>query len=185
MRFLLPTVAAFLILFQPASADSIQYYLERVAIHARLVQSKLSEGTEPVERSGLLRSDLQRLVGDVEQWQTSSRGRKVADEVRGGLDGYRRVLMVSAFTAGLDANQNAALSLLLLELEQASSALAGGLEKDTLGNLRLQPARSSNIGLWGGYGPWGGFAGPWGPGYDPWGPYFGRPINPGSCPYFW
>ncbi len=185
MRFLLATVAAFFLLMQSASAESIQYYLERVAIHARLVQSKLSEDPATAERSGLLRSDLQRLVNDVEQWKKSPSGRNVADEVRGGLDGYRRVLMVSASTADLDANQNAALSLLYLELEQASSAIAGGLEKDTLGNLRLQPARSSSFGLWGPYGQWGGFAGPWGPGCDPWGPYFGRPINTGSCPYYW
>ena len=171
-----------MVLMQPVSAESIQYYLERVAIHARLVQSKISEGPGS---TGLLVSDLQRLVDDVEQWKTSLAGRNIADEVRGGLDGYRRVLMVSASTAGLDANQNAALSSLYLELEQASSAIAGGLEKDTLGNLRLQPARSSGIGPWGPYGQWGGFAGPWGPGCDPWGPYFGRPINTGSCPYYW
>ena len=185
MRLLLPTLAAIFVLMQSASAESIQYYLERVAIHARLVQSKLAEVPESADRAGLLRSDLQRLIDDVDQWKSAPGSRNVGDEDRGGLDGYRRVLMVSASTAGLDANQNAALSLLLLELEQASSAIAGGLEKDTLGNLRLQPARSSSIGLWGPYGTWGGFAGPWGPGCDPWGPYFGRPINPSACPYYW
>lgn len=184
-RFLLTTVVAIFVLMHSASAESIQYYLERVAIHARLVQSELSESPESINVSGLLRSDLQRLVDDIEQWKSAPGDRDLSNEVRGGLDGYRQVLMVSASTAGLDTKQTSALNQLYSELEQASVAIAGGLERETRGNLGLQPARSSNIGPWGAYGPWGGFAGPWGPGCDPWGPYFGRPLNPGSCPYYW
>ena len=177
-------VIAFLLLAPSASAESVQYYLERVAIHARLLQTKLSDEPVGAEKISAFQSNLSNLLDDVDQWKTSAGG-ATADEVRGGLDGYRQVLLTSKPSAGLNINQSAALSLLLLEMEQASDAIAGGVQKDSLGNLRIQPARSSNSGFWGAYGPWGGFAGPWGPGCDPWGPYFGRPLNPGSCPYYW
>ena len=79
MRLLLPTLAAIFVLMQSASAESIQYYLERVAIHARLVQSKLAEVPESADRAGLLRSDLQRLIDDVDQWKSAPGNRNVGD----------------------------------------------------------------------------------------------------------
>lgn len=181
---MLSILLAFLVSAQSASAESMQYYLERVAIHARLLQSKLS--TEPAangERAAL-QSSLASLLKDLNQWEAP--GAKVsADEVRGGIDGYRQVLMTAAPAAQLDVNQSAALSLLTLEMEQASSSIAGGIPKDSLGKLGLQTPPSRSPAYWGGYGPWGGYAGPWGTSCDPLGPYFGRPLSTGYCPYYW
>lgn len=176
-------LATCLMLVQSASAESVHYYLERVAIHARLLQTKLSEEPATAGKGTALQSHLTTLLQDLEKWEAPGASTS-ADVVRGGLDGYRQVLRTAAPEAGLDANQSASLSLLVLEMEQASDAIAGDLPKDSVGSLGLQPVESNGRVYWGGYGPWNGL-GPWGPSCDPWGPYFGRPLNTGACPYYW
>lgn len=199
-------LAVFLALAGVAVAQSADYYLERVAIHARLVQSKLSRPESITVESGqtdslrlpdsivrgeVFRDDLARLLSDVEDWKSRlpSRDEATYEEVRTGLQKHIRLLKISAPSAGLDINQNTSLSLLLLEIEQASKNMDVEVARfdpkleqprnDTYFGRALSPGLGLNG--WGGWNGWG----PWGAGCDPWGPYFGRPLNPGFGPYCW
>jgi hypothetical protein len=199
------TLVVFLILPQVSLAQSADYTLERVAIHARLVLSKLAEPEsvkldqgaqanslqlpDSLVRGGVFRDDLARLLRDVEDWKSHLPDSDEAayNEVRLGLQKHVRLLKISAPSARLDINQNTSFSLLLLEMEQAANTVDAELVSDQRIERQSNTAevrrRSTayNLNSWGGWNGWG----PWGAGCDPWGPYFGRPLNPGYGPYCW
>jgi len=160
-----------------ALAESVNYSLKRVAIHARLLENTLIESPPG---GVVLEAVVKNLLEDIALWEESLAPRGGRDLVRSGLSRHRDSLLMSARSVELNVDQKASLNLLLSELERAGESIENDSPRETLGIApELQPVRSDP------WSRWGGFDGPWGPAYDPWGPYFGRPLNPGSYPWYW
>lgn len=169
---------------QAGLAQPADYFLERVAIHVRLMESNL----ETAKLGSQFQGDLQRLAADVEMWGKRFLEEDDLEEIRGQLDDHGHMLRASALRASLDKDQNTTLDLLLLELERTSQNLTPDHFVQTAIQIPYDlPSRER--GTVRAYNQWGDWDDSWGelcpPVVDPLGPYFGRPFHPDRGAYWW
>jgi hypothetical protein len=188
---------------QASFAQSSDYLLERVAIHARLVQAKIPV-EDPATTGGLFSTDLQALLEDLELWteKLPAKDRGTYQAVKEKLEKHSTLLRISSRPIQLTPEQATVLELLFLELEQAAEHVDTEYEQQVGVNakerstqqqrrpIRLSVGVGPGWNAWGG-GPWGG--GLWGGGWNgaawggggPWGPFFGQPYSPAFGPRCW
>lgn len=178
------TLVFSLLTVQGGLAQTADYYLQRIAIHTRLMESKL----EATKLESQFQGDLQRLAADLEKWKNTFLEEDDIKEVRELLDDHGHMLRASALTASLDTEQTTSLELLLLEIENGSQSLTPDrfsqrpirIPYDLPSSERDNPIYLNQWGGWGGnFGGWGGLCAP---SVDPLGPYFGRPLHPNFGP---
>ena len=181
-----------LLTVQSALAQTAEQSLERIAIHTRLMESKL----ETSKVGSQFQGDLRRLVADLENWKSSFLDEDDINDVRERLDDHKHMLEASVLMVSLDSDQSSTLELLFSEIERGSQNLV----PDTFAQTRTiripyqlpsgDTQEASNARQWGvswdNPAGWGGWLESCQPGgIDPWAPYFGRDINRNSGPMWW
>lgn len=190
---------------QMTLAQSADYFLERLAIQARLMQAKAplpmtgdplgalpseevrttSQSQDPV---AIFAQDLEELLQDVSAWKSlsSSSQRQSYEEIKTGLQEHAIELQNSAAHLDLNTEQDVHYKLLLLEVEVAAENIGA---RDQRADVKLAEARRrrDRARFDYGFGPaWNAWGGPWG-GWGAWGagPYFGQPFGAGFGPRCW
>ena len=144
------------------------------------VNQQLSEAVAaPTWAENMVREDIMSLLSTSEtlrnQLQNSDSEEYLRAKVE--LESLARRLRISTAPLALEPQQKAALDLMMLELDEATTAMTNTREAliARKENSRRQRSRASfGVGYgWGGFGsPWGGWASPWGY-YGAYSPYFG------------
>ena len=144
------------------------------------VNQQLQEAVaSPTWAENMVREDIMSLLSTSQtlrnQLQNSDSEEYLRAKVE--LESLARRLRISTAPLTLAPQQKAALDLMMLELDEATTALTNTREAIIARNEDSRRRRSrATFGVgygWGGFGsPWGGWAGPWGY-YGAYSPYFG------------